>query len=348
MFVNKDHLKLLLCKFLVLARVDTISRHSNKNKLLVVVYHGVTRTNYKHRIWTQLPENIFEEQLEYLKKDYHVLSISQVISYLESNEPFPDYSALITFDDGLQNNFSVVFPLLKQYSLPAVFFLVSDYVNTNKFFWFDELFFLLQELAENGLSLQTKELEVVGNNGFENFGDLYYDVVNKMKRLPQQQRNGTMQTLRQTVNVDMNKVLEDFGMLSWKQVVEMKRSGLIEFGVHTANHRIVSNLNKGWWVSELKHSKEKLSSILGKNIRSFCFPNGKPLIDFNENHLDYLKKCGYCCAFSTEPSLYDQHKGNPMQIGRIATGNDLTSAAHYFRLNTSGFFQYIKGLLYGK
>ena len=127
-------------------------------------------------------------------------------------------------------------------------------------------------------------------------------------------------------------------------MLEMKESGLIDFGVHTANHRIVSELSKDEWEKEIVEPKAKLSQILDCEISSFCYPNGIPGKDFSRDHEDYLNKTGYICAFSTEESL-NSRNDDPFCLGRIPTGNDMTSDRDFFSLNASGFIGTMKKLI---
>jgi peptidoglycan/xylan/chitin deacetylase (PgdA/CDA1 family) len=131
-------------------------------------------------------------------------------------------------------------------------------------------------------------------------------------------------------------------LLDWEEVRTMQRSKLVEFGVHTATHRILSELKQEEWEREIVAPKRVLERELSTEAATFCFPNGRPLVDFRPEHLDYLRDAGYVCAFTTESALFDLHGGDPMSIGRVAAGNDSTSETDYFRLSTSGAIQFLK------
>jgi peptidoglycan/xylan/chitin deacetylase (PgdA/CDA1 family) len=70
---------------------------------------------------------------------------------------------------------------------------------------------------------------------------------------------------------------EDFPwqrMLSWKQVDEMAKSGLVEYGSHTVGHRDLQNLELDEARYEIRESKARLERRLGKNILAFAYPYG--------------------------------------------------------------------------
>ncbi|NQS89411.1 polysaccharide deacetylase family protein [Patescibacteria group bacterium] len=86
-----------------------------------------------HKI-NDLPGNIlsvstakFEEQVKYLKENYHVVSLKDVINYINRGYTFPDRSVLITFDDGYGDNLTNAYPVLKEYGVKAVLCIPTDF-----------------------------------------------------------------------------------------------------------------------------------------------------------------------------------------------------------------------------
>lgn len=333
-------LKKNLSKLLILFQVDHLFRRINRHKLLVIMYHGVTTHHYSPPVWTQLPESVFEKQIKFFKEYYHPLSISEVISILESGREFPDNSVLVTFDDGLKNNYSVASPILKKHAVPAVIYLTVDFIGTEKYLWFDELFFLVSKASDLQIDIDSHDKNV---NGLftKDVLETYRNLADYMKRIPENVKNSIMDELRGTIPVRMADYSHDFSLLNWDEVLAMKDEGIIDFGVHTANHRIVSGLHENEWDGEIRQPGIKLSRILRQKVLSFCYPNGRPDMDFHKEHEAYLMKSGYRCAFSTESTLNDQNL-EPYRIGRLPAGNDFTSDLNYFRLNTAGAIRKFK------
>jgi peptidoglycan/xylan/chitin deacetylase (PgdA/CDA1 family) len=67
----------------------------------------------------------FEEQLIRLSKIGEFVSASQIRDNLVNGGPLPDKSILVTFDDGLQEQYNLALPVLNKLGIPAMF-----YVNT--------------------------------------------------------------------------------------------------------------------------------------------------------------------------------------------------------------------------
>ncbi|PIE44649.1 MAG: poly-beta-1,6-N-acetyl-D-glucosamine N-deacetylase PgaB [Gammaproteobacteria bacterium] len=69
-------------------------------------------------------------QFEWLATNgYHPVSIDQIIAASEGGEPLPDNAVLLTFDDGYRSFYTHIFPLLKMYNYPAVFALVTNWIE---------------------------------------------------------------------------------------------------------------------------------------------------------------------------------------------------------------------------
>lgn len=324
---------------------DRLFRHLNRKKLLVVMYHGVTMSVHEPPIWTQLPVELFRRQLEFLRRNYTLLSLGEVVEALRGNTKLPDKAALITFDDGLKNNYKVAFPVLHEMGIPAAVFLTVDFVGTEEILWVDELYLLLREAALRGIPLDLPYVPAQEHFRAGRVWNSYEIMVEALKRSGVANRAVEMNRLRNALNAGLPIRHEDFFMLDWNEVRTMHRAGLVEFGVHTATHRILSELAEEEWGLEIVAPKQKLEKELGTEAASFCFPNGRPFVDFRSEHLDYLRKAGYVCAFTTENALFDWHGGDSLRIGRVPAGNDGTSDPSLFSLNTSGAMQFVKGIM---
>ena len=330
----------------VLLGADTLFRLINRKKLLVVMYHGVTATDYEPQIWTQLPLAAFRRQLEFLCDRYVPVSLTEVVRATRGETTLPERAVLVTLDDGLKNNYTVAFPVLQEMGVPAAIFLTVDYVGSGEILWVDELYFLLKEAELRGISLILPSASAQDLLQRGQLQKSYEIAVETLKRSGAGRREAEMARLRSMVRLDHRPLLGDFGMLNWDEVRIMLRSGLVEFGVHTATHRILTELAAEEWEREILVPKQKLEAELDREVAAFCFPNGRPLIDFGPEHLDYLRTSDYSCAFTTERDLHAWPDGDCMAIARIA-GYEGTEGPAPFRLNTSGAIRFVKDCLGG-
>jgi peptidoglycan/xylan/chitin deacetylase (PgdA/CDA1 family) len=72
----------------------------------------------------------FEKQIEYLvNQKYQFISLSEFLELLNSNQKMPERSVMLTFDDGYQNNFDYLLPVLKKHNLKATIFLPVSFIG---------------------------------------------------------------------------------------------------------------------------------------------------------------------------------------------------------------------------
>ncbi len=102
-----------------------------ENGLIILMYHSVTDLiDNKDDIGRTVPENLFDIQMNYLKKcGYNVISLKKGIEYILCKSSLPKKSIIITFDDGYEDNYLNAWPILKKYNYPATIFLISSYVD---------------------------------------------------------------------------------------------------------------------------------------------------------------------------------------------------------------------------
>jgi peptidoglycan/xylan/chitin deacetylase (PgdA/CDA1 family) len=130
----------------------------------------------------------------------------------------------------------------------------------------------------------------------------------------------TLSELSMRWNLDQNPQGRAF--LSWEEVREMRRSGFISYGSHTASHRILTTLTEKEIRRELIVSKEKLiaEKVVDNSYTPFCYPNG----NYSKSISNMVKEAGYSLAVTTEPG-WTKNGSNPYCFRRIPVHQDMTS-----------------------
>ncbi len=100
------------------------------NKLRVLEYHSVSTDGFENQVTISREKLI--AQFEYLKVNgYRALWLSEIDDVLASGKKLPPKSVVLTFDDGYRDNFTVLYPLLKEYDFKAVCFMVLGRIGQN-------------------------------------------------------------------------------------------------------------------------------------------------------------------------------------------------------------------------
>jgi len=95
-------------------------------KASILMYHSVS---YNKVFFTVKPEN-FRRQMDYLYQNkYNVISLSELINFLKNKKEIPQKTVVLTFDDGYEDNYFNVFPILKGYNFPATIFLATGFIE---------------------------------------------------------------------------------------------------------------------------------------------------------------------------------------------------------------------------
>ena len=101
--------------------------------LTVVMYHYVrdrARNRYPGLKVRSVEE--FDGQLDYITRHYRVCDTRAVLAAARGEGPLPPNACLLTFDDGLLDHFTTVFPRLVERGLPGSFYVPVAAVESRR------------------------------------------------------------------------------------------------------------------------------------------------------------------------------------------------------------------------
>ena len=129
LLLSRFTLKKTIFALLYYAGLTRLASRWNRKRVTILCYHGVTeRADRSPDDPSGLHVRLdrFRSQLDYLERHHRVLSLSDYLKARREGKPLPDYSVVLTFDDGYRNFFTVVAPCLIESGLPASVFLITD------------------------------------------------------------------------------------------------------------------------------------------------------------------------------------------------------------------------------
>jgi peptidoglycan/xylan/chitin deacetylase (PgdA/CDA1 family) len=129
-----------------------VKQASNTVRIPVLIWHHVgPLPGYSGERTLNVTTEIFRQQLEHLKvKGYKTLSIAEFIELLKTGKNPKQKSVLLTFDDGYLDNYTTVFPLLKEYGFTGTFFIPLARSEISKE--------QLKEMADAGMDIESHTL----------------------------------------------------------------------------------------------------------------------------------------------------------------------------------------------
>ncbi len=312
------------------------------DEVAIVMYHGIIRSPLAVTDWCFVNENSFRRQIGYLKSHFEIISLPEAVGRMrEGGVRRP--TAVITFDDGFQNNFDVAFPILCKERMPATIFLATGLIDTNDTVWHCRL----------NLALSQTRRPIIERNGFKfDLSTLNLRakasaaIQENLKKLPHPQLMATLRDIILELEGDPDCSIgagSPFGMLNRNAIAEMVASGLIEFGAHTHRHAILSRLFVEERFNEIRQSIDAVYELTGRPCRCFSYPNGRTG-DYDSESINHLKACGIQMAVTTTSG--PNNKTTPvMELRRYGIGADLPISG--FQL-TVGHFYYRSLQLLGR
>ncbi|MGA2315994.1 MAG: polysaccharide deacetylase family protein [Thermodesulfobacteriota bacterium] len=269
----------------------------HQHPCIILLYHRITNNNSKyHNKERAMHHHIkhLERELPYFKKNYQILTLDEVIQGLKSGVGFRRPSVAITFDDGYLDNYTLAYPVLKKYGVPATIYLATDFIGTSQRIWTDQIEFMLLGARKDQFSLHRlfgdKELRIKTKEEKEQVSN---KITEALKKRPDAERTEILCELFKTLEINSNhgKDCEERIMLNWDEVRKMAKNG-ITIGSHSHTHPILSRMPIQKAKEEILESKKIIEENLSIKVKHFAFPNGKQ-DDFNEELKDYCQEVGF-------------------------------------------------------
>jgi peptidoglycan/xylan/chitin deacetylase (PgdA/CDA1 family) len=298
------------------------------SKLKIYTYHYVQADRYsKFDKLKSLSTDNFIKQIEYLRETKHNF-ISLYDLNIKSQLGNPQNAVMLTFDDGLKSSFSTVFPILRDYGIPAVFFPSARPFLSKKAFDATKLHYVLASIdspysifvvinSEFNMNLDGKMDECGKDNRFDN------KVVATIKKYLQRDCPFLMRTkivdylFKLYVTKNEDEFVENVYM-SPAEIEIMNSYDGCEFGGHGYLHEWMGKADKYRNMKEVLYSDRMLDKLDRNRIKSFSYPYG----NYSNDTVEILEKRGYEFGFTAEPRMADLEKDHKLLLPRYDC-NDL-------------------------
>src|SRR5258708_14574337 len=223
----------------------------------IIMYHGTPSESAQ----------ALEAQLRYLARHFRIVPLESVVSRFGSGPRAGSNEIVLTFDDGLRDNRTVVYPILRALQAPATFFVCPGLVGSGQWLWNHEVRCRLKTLPEQDLRELGRQLQTRGNSVEE--------IVEWMKTLDLWKRQQAEEAVRLT-SPNFNRTgtqRETYDIMNWEDLCSLD-PGLINIGSHTLTHPILNLLTADEIEFELHESRRLLEQRLNRAVEYFCYPNG--------------------------------------------------------------------------
>jgi peptidoglycan/xylan/chitin deacetylase (PgdA/CDA1 family) len=195
-----------------------------KKAVSVVLFHTLSPAS---------AERIFS----FVKKNYGIIDLSEYIQALQekSHGLIPRKAMIITFDDGIKENYKLL-PVIKKHNIPVTIFLCSEIIGTSRHFWYT---FRHPAYTIGQLKNMSDEarIDTLKCSGFD-----------PLREMPE----------RQALSID--------------EIQEMK--SYVNFQSHTRFHPALPMCSLRDARAEIEESKNRLEALLKKPVNTIAYPFG--------------------------------------------------------------------------
>lgn len=106
-----------------LNRLNRFSVCRNDDKPRILCYHRIEPVPRDR--WS-VSNKEFSRQMEFLKSEYHPVSLNDIVEWRKDRRSLPERAVAITFDDGLVDVYRHAYPVLQKFDISATIFVCPD------------------------------------------------------------------------------------------------------------------------------------------------------------------------------------------------------------------------------
>ena len=276
----------------------------------VLMYHRIGQPGYP---FPHTSVSRFRRHIEWLAANCQVIGLDQLARAVRAPSTARP-PVLLTFDDGNRDYHDLAYPILKEFGMPAVVFLVTDYVDHPRLFWWDRLHLAVKHARVDRVSipwLPERELLLGGPNEDR----VIWECERHLKSLPDDVKERAFDELLWMLG---DPVLPDVGRqtMNWDEV--RATMDLTTYGGHTHTHPLLSKVDSARLEREIQVCRDRIAEETGVGPTVFAYPNG----DCPADAKALLGVHGFKTAFSTVEGLNDR-RTDWLELRRIAVADFL-------------------------
>jgi len=254
----------------------------HRSRIRLLIYHGIPSRAATDGVTNHYGYNVtageLEEHLRYLDRRCHVMRLDDALAGRELSRT--KINAVVTFDDGYENNYTNAFRLLKRFEMPAVFALTTGFVREREPLWNDVVEYAVTRSPRTDAAISWDgEVRIWSLADRAGRLALYQWLLARCTRIDQARReeliDEVLRALETPGGTEAILELEDYRPLTTEQVAEMASSELVELASHSVHHYLLTGLGKDRRRAELVESRREMQELTGRPCKTFCVPGGQ-------------------------------------------------------------------------
>ena len=279
------------------------------NKGFVLSGHGFTNNKTDGYVESLHKDfNQFKKTIEIFEDlGFEFISMTELISLAKNNFRYDKNWIHLTFDDGYKNNYTLVYPYLKEKNIPFSLFISTTHIENNtRFYTYKIRCALLNTRKEVYIphlncALAPSASRRTRIRFCKKVIETIYKKMNKSEAVDFMEYTDSLLTSPEWEYYN-NLYCED-EVLTINQLKELAGDKLVHIGSHNHHHLILNqNVSNDDILYEMQTSKIWLQKNLGMDILTYCYPSGGEN-NFSPNSKTICQNLGYVLAFTTIKQL---------------------------------------------
>jgi peptidoglycan/xylan/chitin deacetylase (PgdA/CDA1 family) len=317
----------------------------------VVTYHGVLPLGYRSSDAfldnTLVSIDVFRSHLRLLKRHYNVISPERFLGWVRGLEDLPARAVLLTCDDGLLNDLTIMLPILQAEQLKCLFFVTGASTrNAPAMLWYVELYLMVMQARGKGEEVDWRGIRVPGIAA--NSVARRTQWLSLLHQLSNISSQGRAEFLTEAIHwwglpqdwkhpyLDDALLRERFQLLCAPEVKQLTDAGMT-VGAHTLSHPILSNQRADLAQTEISDCRQMLQHYCGQPVWAFAYPFGNAAAVGNRE-IDLARSAGYECAFMNVPG--DLQTAPKFALPRVHITAEMSPDV--YEAHVSGFHEQIR------
>lgn len=303
-----------------------------RDRAVVLVYHHVTGgSDGTGRRWAPFQRGVsqerFERQIRFLREAMSPVSLREVVAGVRGEKALPPRAVAVTFDDGYLDNYTVAYPILRKYGIPATVFVTTGFIETGQAFWWDQVYSMLRDTPRQALEGDLLAGIARGNGDPRRGSPLTTrsarvraaeTMIDLLRTLPPEGKRAGLARMRSELGLAPDAAGEAPSLMAWAHLRDLRGSGVI-IESHTHTHPILGLDDPRVIEEELSTSKQMIETQLNQAVEGLAYPDGRQGT-YNDVTIEISKAVGYRFGCTTIPTSVGPG-ANPFSIGRLAVGN---------------------------
>jgi peptidoglycan/xylan/chitin deacetylase (PgdA/CDA1 family) len=217
-----------------------------------------------------------------------------VMDALMNGESLPADAVAITFDDGYRNNLTVAAPILKEFGVPATFFVSTGFADGTASPWWYRLREAISYTDVDSVQLPDNQRICLNSGGNRRLAAMEWE--RQLRSKPRSELRECLKEVFKACRCSEGDHIA-YPLMKRDEVRQLAEMGF-EIGPHTVSHISMSHEDKKLIEEEIEVSLSAVADITGKPPICYSYPHGALPKEY-EDVLQMMKKRGVRGAVTT-------------------------------------------------